>query len=82
MKITCIQILDLALLNTISFLFNHNAQQSAATPSKIWFLSLRFNPNSQEPNKFATLVGDGISKNDMHNIPNKARKVIVKEQVL
>jgi len=51
LKITCIKVLDLALLNTISFLFNHIAQQSAAAPSKIWFLSLGLNLCRHEPNK-------------------------------
>jgi hypothetical protein len=41
LKITYIEVLDdLALLNTILFLFNQTAQQSAAAPSKIWLLSL------------------------------------------
>jgi hypothetical protein len=49
--------LDLALLNTISFPFNHIAQQkSAVAPSNIWFLSFGLNPYSQEPNKLAKLV--------------------------
>jgi len=30
------EVLVLALLNTISFLLNHIAQQSATTPDKIW----------------------------------------------
>jgi hypothetical protein len=51
LEITCIKVVDLDLLNTISFLFKHIAQQSAVAPSKIWFMSLVLNPCIQEPNK-------------------------------
>ena len=56
LKITCIDVLGLALLNTISFLFNQIDQHNAAAPSKIWFLSFRLKPCSQEPNILAKLV--------------------------
>ena len=65
LKITCIKVLDLEFLNIISF--NYIAQQSAAAPSIIWFLSLGCNPWSQEPNKSAKLVGGWKSKSDMHS---------------
>jgi hypothetical protein len=48
--------LDLALLNTILFLYNHIAQQSTAASNNIWFLSFGLNPCIQEPNKLAKLV--------------------------
>jgi hypothetical protein len=34
LKITYIKMLDLALLNTISFLFNHIAQKSTGAPRR------------------------------------------------
>jgi hypothetical protein len=64
-------------------LFNHNAQQTAVTPSLIWFLSLRFKPFRQEPNRLEKLVGRWLNpKSDMHFIPNKTHKVTVKKQML
>jgi hypothetical protein len=50
-------LLDLALLDTILFLFKYIVQRRAATPSKIWFMSLGLNPCTQEPNKLVKLVG-------------------------
>ena len=40
LKITRKYVGDLALLKTMSFLINHNAQQSAAAPRRIWLLIL------------------------------------------
>jgi hypothetical protein len=48
---------DLVKYHIISIQPNIIAQQSAAAPSKIWFLSFRHNPYSQEPNRLAKLVG-------------------------
>lgn len=41
----------------ISFIFNQIIQQSAAAPSRIWFLSLGHNPCSHEPNILAKVGG-------------------------
>jgi hypothetical protein len=81
LKITSIEVLDLALLNTTSFLFNHITQQSSVAPSKFWLLSFKLKPCNQEPNQLTKLVGLN-SKSDMHSISNKAHKVTTKEQML
>jgi hypothetical protein len=57
LKITCMNVLGLALLNTISFLFNHIAQHKAAAPSKIWLISFRGVPFSHDPSKSEKLEG-------------------------
>jgi hypothetical protein len=45
------------LLNTTSFLFNHNAQHIVATPSITWFLNSRAKLVNQEPNKWTVPFG-------------------------
>jgi hypothetical protein len=61
-------------------LFNYKAQQSAAAPNKIWFLSLRPKPFSQEPSILEKLVVDRTPKVNSTEFPNKACKVAVKKK--
>jgi hypothetical protein len=57
LKITCMKVLVLERLKTLSFLFNQIAQHMAVKPTQICPLSLGRMPWSQEPNMFEMLDG-------------------------
>ena len=48
------------LLNTVSFLFNHEAQHTAANPTVIWFLRLGLKLQSHVPNRWILSLGGWI----------------------